>query len=57
MPKKGEAFSLFDEGKTSIDLEVKALILKHAIRYSYHSEWRKLREFIYPSPEVASEAK
>ena len=56
MTKNDKAFALFDEGKTSTDLEVKALCLKNTIRYNYYSEWQQSMRLVSPSPEVAGEA-
>ena len=47
MTKKDEAFALFEEGKTALSPEVKALKLKSQSRYNYYYEWQKTKGAIH----------
>ena len=57
MTKKDEAFALFEEGKTALSPEVKALKLKSQSRYNYYYEWQKTKGGITPSSAPSGEAK
>jgi len=56
MSKKDKAFELFDEGKTPIRPEVKALRLRGTTKYNYYRLCRENRG-ITASPQSISEAK